>query len=292
MSAIKMHLPYFVSCCLVLFPSVGFSDNAPRDYLPAPPGKQVLFSSFEIQSGDSLYVNGAEISSNTDYRSELLIFKYARYGKLGTWNTAIIPIIGYGSASYRPPGANDKLRAQGPIDPILVLGTSHVLDKAGVWRIGLSNWLTIPLGEYDSSRLLNIGANRWATKPELNLTYRSDPRTFWEVAGSVSLFSDNDEYTPANRRLSREPLLAFESHVSHDFSSEWEGSLSFFFHGGGETSIDDVPQNNSRSDHALQTAVDWHFAPGWESGLRYQHALKVRSGISYDLIRFKISKVF
>ncbi len=38
-----------------LFPSAGFTDNAPRDYLPAPPGTQLLFSSYEVRTGDDLY---------------------------------------------------------------------------------------------------------------------------------------------------------------------------------------------------------------------------------------------
>jgi hypothetical protein len=49
------------------------------------------------------------------------------------------------------------------------------------WRqktiIGVSIKLVPPAGQYDPTKLINLGANRWALKPELG--YSLDPRCLW-----------------------------------------------------------------------------------------------------------------
>jgi hypothetical protein len=272
--------------------STGIADNAPRDYFPAPPGTHLLFTSYEVQSGDEYYAKGKKVSDNSDYSEKRFITKYGYYGKIYGWNTVIVPIVGHVSAAIRLPGETNKRKAAGMIDPIFVLGASHALDTEGKWRFGFSNWLTIPLGDYDTNKTINIGGNRWATKPEINLSHKITPQTIIEITGSTTFFSDNDEYTAANFELERKPLTAWESHLSQDFNREWRGSLSYFFHGGGETIINGTDQDNARSDHSVQAGLNWRFSGLWSTGLRVRSNYAVENGVKNNVIRLKLSKLF
>ena len=59
--------------------------------------------------------------------------------------------------------------------------------------IGASLQVSAPLGQYDDSKLLNLGNNRWSFKPELGISKAWGPWTV-EVAPSVTFFTDNTDF--------------------------------------------------------------------------------------------------
>ncbi len=139
--------------------------------------------------------------------------------------------------------------------------------------------MTIPLGDYYTNQTLNISGNRWADKIESNLTYRIRPKTILEIAGSSTFFSDNDEYGSTNKLLERKPLYALESHISHDLNKQLRGSLSYFYHGGGETIINNAEQDNARSDHSAQVGINWKFTPSLSAGARFRSNFSVENSL-------------
>jgi hypothetical protein len=94
---IKMVIIFFSTGLINI--SSGYCDNAPRDYLPAPPGTQLLFSSIESRSGSDLYSKGVKLANNSDYQANYWITKYGYYSKIGKWNSAIVTVLGYAKAS-------------------------------------------------------------------------------------------------------------------------------------------------------------------------------------------------
>jgi hypothetical protein len=190
------------------------------------------------------------------------------------------------------PGQTNKIEISGIIDPIIIFGISQSLDKQGKLRLGFSNWLTVPLGDYNTNKTANIGNNRWATKPESNLTYMIKPGLSLEITGSATFFSDNDSYTSTNMILGRKPLYAVETHISQDFNKQWRRSLSYFSHFGGETIINGVNQDNAILNHSAQVGLDWNFTPQWSTGVHLRSNFKVKNGFTNNIIRIKLSKLF
>ena len=59
--------------------------------------------------------------------------------------------------------------------------------------VGASLQVTAPLGQYDNSKLLNLGNNRWSFKPELGISKAWGPWTV-EVAPSATFYTDNTDF--------------------------------------------------------------------------------------------------
>ena len=59
--------------------------------------------------------------------------------------------------------------------------------------IGASLQVSAPLGQYDDSKLLNLGNNRWSFRPELGFSKAWGPWTV-EIAPSVTFFTDNPDF--------------------------------------------------------------------------------------------------
>jgi hypothetical protein len=65
--------------------------------------------------------------------------------------------------------------------------------------IGTSFAVTAPVGQYDSSRVVNLGANRWSFTPEVGLSKALDPLTL-ELAAGPTFYTDNTNFYGGNTR--------------------------------------------------------------------------------------------
>ena len=69
--------------------------------------------------------------------------------------------------------------------------------------VGTSLTVTAPTGEYDNSKLINLGTNRWGFKPEVGVAV---PKGRWDIDAylGVWLFTDNDDFFPGGRLRSQD----------------------------------------------------------------------------------------
>jgi hypothetical protein len=112
--------------------------------------------------------------------------------------------------------------------------------------LGASLLLVAPTGQYDSSRLVNIGSNRWAFKPELGFAYPAG-RFSLEAYGGLWFFTDNNNYLGGSRR-SQESLTAWQAHVSYSFRRSLWLAADATHYSGGRTRTNDVPAANRQEN--------------------------------------------
>jgi hypothetical protein len=124
--------------------------------------------------------------------------------------------------------------------------------------VGVSLQVSAPLGQYDDTKLLNLGNNRWSFKPELGLSKAWGPWTF-EVAPSVTFFSDNTDFFGGDR-FAQAPIYAVQAHLLYTFKSGVWVALDGIYFAGGHTTLNGVrsdnEQRNTRAGFTLALPVD------------------------------------
>ena len=60
--------------------------------------------------------------------------------------------------------------------------------------------LQLPLGQYETNKVINIGSNRWVFSPQIGVWHVVRNLTFEAYAG-VWLFTDNDEFLGTKRKI-------------------------------------------------------------------------------------------
>jgi hypothetical protein len=113
--------------------------------------------------------------------------------------------------------------------------------------IGTSLTIVMPTGEYFPDKLVNIGGNRWAFKPELGLTW---PVGGWylELTGGVWIFTDNDDFFGGVVR-EQEPLATYQMNISYTFRPRLWLSGGWTYYTGGRTTVDDVRKSDWQSNN-------------------------------------------
>jgi hypothetical protein len=104
--------------------------------------------------------------------------------------------------------------------------------------------LAVPIGEYDSNQVLNVGQNRWYGRLGVPIIWQLGPwvpgrRTTLEFLPGVWLFGDNDDYDDG-KTLATDPLLQLDAHLTRDFAERLWGSFDGSWYSGGQASINGV----------------------------------------------------
>jgi Putative MetA-pathway of phenol degradation len=116
-----------------------------------------------------------------------------------------------------------------------------------------------PLGSYDRNSLVNVGGNRWAFTPLLNLSITRDAGVSWvDLYAGVRFFTNNNAQL-GNNQLSQHPLGILTAHYSHNIGQKMWVSIGVFYDKGGETFINHVPQHNAASGFRPTVAISRAF---------------------------------
>lgn len=108
--------------------------------------------------------------------------------------------------------------------------------------IGTSLQVSVPIGSYENSNLINAGANRWMARPGLGMSFRSG-RWYYDLITSVRLYEDNNDLFNGSK-LEQDPLYSIQGHIIYNLDRGSWLSLDANFYRGGETTVNGVAANN------------------------------------------------
>jgi len=111
--------------------------------------------------------------------------------------------------------------------------------------VGVSMQVSAPVGQYDNTKLLNLGGNRWSFRPEFGVSKAWGPWTV-ELAPSVTFFSDNTDFFGGNT-FSQAPIYAVQGHVIYTFQSGIWMALNGHYLTGGRTTLNGVKSDNEQA---------------------------------------------
>jgi hypothetical protein len=244
-------------------------DAEPRSYTNTPVGLNFLIAGYVYSQGTmafdpQLSIADAQFHANTE------ALAYVRSLDVGGKSAKFDVILPYSSFSaHALVGGEPRERAMSGLgDPrfrfsINLFGAPalSVKDFASYQQdliVGVSLQVSAPLGQYDNSKLLNLGNNRWSFRPELGISKAWGPWTV-EVAPSATLFTDNTDFFNGST-FAQAPIYLVRGHIIYNFPSGIWMSLDGTYFVGGRTTVNGVrgdnEQANTRAGLTLALPVD------------------------------------
>ena len=146
----------------------------------------------------------------------------------------------------------------GFVDPTIRLSIILVGDKAlslqefskrevKKFKLGASFKIKAPLGRYDETKIINLGANRWAFQTKVAASYQPAKKIILELHLDSWFFTENTSFNNGNK-LSQKPLLTTQLHMAYLFNPKFWISGSIGQVALGETSINGIEQDNNQEN--------------------------------------------
>ena len=124
-------------------------------------------------------------------------------------------------------------------------------------NVGASIAIVAPTGQYDTQRIVNLGTNRWAFKPEAAII-RNAGAWMFEIYGGVWLFTDNTNYVNGQVR-SQKPLATAQFSLRRTCRPGLGASANINYYTGGRTNVGGLFkqdfQANSRAGATLSVPL-------------------------------------
>ncbi len=283
-------------------------DLEPRLLSPAPTGGNFAIASYGYSVGNILLDNSLPVE-DLDASINSFVFAYARSFKLFKKLAKFDAIVPYAFANYDAivNNADTSASRNGFGDPlfrlsIIWIGTNPLSPPDFIKReqkkfnLGTSVRVIAPIGQYDPTKFLNLGLNRWAIKLTLAGSYTLAKRVVLEGHFNSVFFTENDSFFNGNT-LKQKPLLSTQFHATYIIKPGVWVAASIGRSYLGETVLNgeeqDNLQNTSRYGVVFSYKLKQHSALklGFTSGITARYGANFTSIIlAYQFIWFDKTK--
>ncbi len=225
----------------------------PKLYANTPIDANVILFGYDHTQG-AIPQNQALGIENPNLKIDSAVLVYGRtFGFLGH-NAKFDIIFPYsnlsGTAQYYGMDVGRDIIGIGDIKARLtfnLLGApSLTLDEFASYKqdiiIGISIQTTLPTGQYDKSKLVNIGTNRWAVKPAIGISKQISDFTF-EFGAEAEFYSTNEDFYGDIKRK-QDPVYSTQVHALYSFQKGIWLALGVTYYWGGEYINDGIGSGN------------------------------------------------
>src|SRR4029453_14247573 len=115
--------------------------------------------------------------------------------------------------------------------------------------LGVCLVVKTPAGQYDGTKLVNLGTNRWSFKPELGVTQPLG-RLYLDLYAGAWLFTANDDFFGGQLRQ-QGPIGAFQVHASYTFWPRFWLAADATYYTGGQSTLDGVAKDDGLGNSRL-----------------------------------------
>jgi hypothetical protein len=268
-------------------------DIEPRAYSNVPVGINFLAAGYAHTQG-GLPSDPALPITNANLNTSSAVLGYARAldlrGKSGLFEVLVPYVWLSGSADFE--GKTVPRVVNGFANPLFRLSINffgapamNLKEFANYkqnWIVGTSVRVSPPLGQYDGSRVVNIGLNRWSIRPEMGVSKAAGQWTI-EITAGATFYTDNNNFFGGHTR-SQDPLYSSQAHAIYSFPKGIWASADATYFTAGQSSIDGIPsddfQRNWRAGGTLALPVNKHNS----IKLFASRGVSARTGNNFDLI--------
>ncbi|HET9472381.1 MAG TPA: transporter [Steroidobacteraceae bacterium] len=271
----------------------------PRAYAPSPVGVNLLLGIAGYSEGGVLTDPSLPVT-DIEAKISALGWGYGRTFSLAGRSANVgfaVPYlqvdasgnIGEERASVSREGVGDtKLRLAVNLIGGPAMTPREFAQREPTTTLGLGLMVNVPTGEYDPTKLVNIGTNRWAAKTELGLSH---PMGKWllEAYAGAWWFDENDNFFGGQLR-EQDPLTSFQAHLSYNFNPRLWVALNTTYYEGGRTTVNGVDKHDRQANSRV--GVTFSMPVGKKYSLKFSVSRGATTRIGSNFTNFGLGLTY
>jgi hypothetical protein len=285
----------FTSVLLFFVLGTDAQELEPRAYTNIPVGLNFAVAGYSFSTGGVLFDPAIPLE-NANIKIHGSLFAYARSIKLGRMSGKFDMIIPYawlsGTADFN--GAPGSREVSGLCDPRLrmsvifiggpALKLSEFKDYKQNFVMGASMQVYLPAGQYDDTKIVNLGTNRFTFKPEIGIS-KTIKQLILELALAGQFYTVNHNFYNG-KTMSQAPIGSVQGHVNYNFKGGIWAALDGTIYWGGQSTVDGVEgdnlQQNTRLGFTFSLPLNLHHS----LKLNLSTGVSTRTGTDFDAVTF------
>jgi hypothetical protein len=288
--------PVVLACTFVaiaLHPLRGMAlDTDADDYVALPAGTSLGLLYFQNVQRDALYLNGSRVPGSQGLDSNTGILRVAHFTKIRDYvldPQFILPL-----GNERGTGNASSLGSVSGVGDLILAATTWIVnnDKTNTY-LGLTPFLFLPTGTYESKRPLNWGENRWKLTLQGGGQRGITDKLSLVLIGDTTIFGDNSDFGSHSAKLKQDPLYQGQFYVRYTFSEKIDSFVGYSVLVGGATTVNGVGQDDRQRETKFSIGGGYNFTPDIEMFGAYGQDISMANGFKESRrFNLRLSKTF
>jgi hypothetical protein len=149
--------------------------------------------------------------------------------------------------------------------------------------IAASLTLDAPSGQYSGTKLVNLGTNRWAFKPEVGVSLPVR-KFYFDLYAGAWLYTANTNFYPGGLRRTQDPLTALQAHFSYTFRRNLWAAIDSTWYGGGVTTVNGGAPSQRQSNSRLGATLSLPLVHNQSLKIAYSSGVTGTIGASFNTL--------
>lgn len=288
----KSALRVIVACAMLQSLPASALDVLPGAYTPLPAGTNVGQFFYTHTERNKQFVKGYQRPINARLDSDINQLRYIHYMDIGGYRVAQNILLPFGKFEAKQ-DSSALGSASGQADLALSSTVWLVNEPNTKTYFGITPHLSLPTGDYDKSKSLNLGENRWKLTLQAGLNAELSNKIHFDLATDITTYGDNNEYGAASATLKQNRSYQVTTHLRYMFSPAFQISAGLSSIWGGETEVNGAKKNDALHTNKYILGAAYFLRPTTHLTATYSRDISVKNGFMVSKkILLRLSQAF
>lgn len=262
------------------------------DYTALPAGTNLAVAYYQYAERNALYSRDQRVPVDAGLDSQVGILRGVHYMDVGGYTVDPQFLLPFG-----------KLKAGNDTSFLgETSGAGDLIVAATVWLVnrpeantyfGITPFLTLPTGQYDRNKALNLGENRAKLTLQAGYITGLSKSLTLDVAGDVTLYGRNKDFGPSGQTMKQDASYQAQLYLRYHLSPALDLRAGISRTVSGATEVNGLDRDDRGDTTKLQIGAAYFLRPSTQLLASYGRDVSVREGFEENRrLNLRLLQVF